>query len=532
MADRNAYFQLRIADDGTYLILYPPEGQGIGIKYSDLETYLTRRGIEFNHEEVAKASTKVTEKTEIKVTEKKIYPVNEIMEISAREDRSEAEAIFYPPSNGGQRLTREDINGQLTRSGIKFGVIEDNINMFLKEHIYNKYITIAQAKAPKYGQDAKIEYHFNTDMSRKPKTNEDGSVDFHHIDVVCHVTAGELLATLTKAVDGEAGMNISGVPIQAPKVNNRQLKYGKNIRISEDGCQIFSEVNGHVQLVDGTVFVSDVYQVPANVDASTGDITYNGNVEVVGNVNTGYRIEANGDVTVNGVVEGAYIKAGGQIILKCGIQGMGKGELYAGGNIISKFIESATVYAGGYITTETIMHSKVMADGDITVGGKKGLITGGEIHSTTMITAKTIGSVMGTPTSLEVGVSPVITEELNALNEETENMNKELEQMTPVLNKFAQLLKLGQKLDPVKMQQVQLLVKKKKDIEAALETKYDRISALNEIIDNCTDGCIRADDVMYQGVKMTIAGVTGFARNESKHCRFVRDGADIRAAAY
>ena len=39
------------------------------------------------------------------------------------------------------------------------------------------------------------------------------------------------------------------------------------------------------------------------------------------------------------VVEGAIIEAGGDIIINRGVNGMGKGNLVAGGRVIAKFIE-------------------------------------------------------------------------------------------------------------------------------------------------------------------------------------------------
>lgn len=532
MGDKNAYFQLKIAEDGLHLIMFPAEGNGVGISLTEVDSYISAVCNDYNREIVAANIAKVSVVKDVIVSKKKIYPVHERMVVSSREDRSEAEVRFYPPSNGGERLTAEAIKEQLVKAGVRAGIIEESIKRFLTEHPYCTSLPIAKAIAPQPGRDARITYAFNTEMSGKPKTNEDGSVDYHHIDIMSHVNAGDLLATLTPEIEGKPGMNISGVAIPAPKVAKKMLKYGKNIRVSEDGLQIFSEVSGHVSLVSDTVFVTDTYQVPANVDNSTGDINYKGNVEVVGNVNTGFKIEAEGNVIVNGVVEGAVIIAGGNIVLKCGIQGKGRGELHSGGNIISKFIESSVVEANGYVTAEAIMHSKVMANGDILVNGKKGLIVGGELHSTTLISAKVIGSVMGTTTSLEVGVSPEITEELSRLNSEISEMNKTMETMAPVLQKFTLLIKQGQKLDAVKMQQLQALLQKKKTMDAEMDEKLNRITVLHEIVDNCTGGSVCADVSMYPGCKLSISGVTGFVRTESKHCRFVRDGADVRATAY
>lgn len=73
-------------------------------------------------------------------------------------------------------------------------------------------------------------------------------------------------------------------------------------------------MNGHVALVQDKVFVSDVLEVE-NVDTSTGDIEYEGSVLVNGNVLTNFSIKAQGHVEIRGVVEGARIEAGGDIII-------------------------------------------------------------------------------------------------------------------------------------------------------------------------------------------------------------------------
>lgn len=43
---------------------------------------------------------------------------------------------------------------------------------------------------------------------------------------------------------------------------------------------------------------------------------------MTGNVTTGFAIKAEGDIIVNGVVEGATLVSGGNIVLKRGMQGM------------------------------------------------------------------------------------------------------------------------------------------------------------------------------------------------------------------
>ena len=52
-----------------------------------------------------------------------------------------------------------------------------------------------------------------------------------------------------------------------------------------------------------------------------------------------------------------------------------------------------------------------------------------------------------------------------------------------------------------------------------------------EIESTQNGGRIVISEVAYPGVKMTIANVSSFIHNETKHSAFVRDGAEIRVRA-
>ena len=122
--------------------------------------------------------------------------------------------------------------------------------------------------------------------------------------------------------------------------------------MSENGLELFSTVNGHATVVDGKIFVSKELEIPANVDNSTGDIDYNGSVYIRGNICEGFTVIADGDIVVDGVIEGANIACGGQVIIRRGIQGQGRVSIKAESNVICKYIENAVVESGGYIETD------------------------------------------------------------------------------------------------------------------------------------------------------------------------------------
>src|SRR5690606_25436793 len=135
----------------------------------------------------------------------------------------------------------------------------------------------------------------------------------------------------------------------------------------------FTAIDGQIDFSGDKINVFATYEVKADVDISTGNISFIGNVLVRGNVLSGFKVEAGGNVEVWGVVEGATIQAGNDIILRRGMQGMGKGILISGGDIVARYIENSTIEARRDIKSEAIMHSHVICGRKLELTGRKGL---------------------------------------------------------------------------------------------------------------------------------------------------------------
>lgn len=531
---KSAYVKLNVRLGGTFLTLYPPVDGGRNLIIDEVEAYLDKvilGGYEkvIVREELKKPLLAVRE---VLITKEQIPPVNETVVVTIMADRLSVKGRFYPPTEGGQLLDRESIVSEMVKAGVKYGVAEDTIAGFLNNRQYEETLIIAEATRQVEGSDAEITYFFNTDLTQKPKVNEDGSVDFHHLDVISSVCEGDLLAELKPAVQGKPGIDVCGGLLRPVKVKQRILRVGKNIKLSEDGLKAYSEVNGHATVEGEQIFVSNMYEVPANVDTSTGDIEYEGNVLVHGNVLAGFSIKAKGDIVVEGVVEGATLRAGGHIILKRGIQGMDRGVLNANGNVISRFIESATVEAGGYVSADAIMHSNVSAKGDVTVNGKKGYITGGTIRSGTLVSAKTIGSAMGTSTSIEVGIEPAIITEYHNLGKEQEGLKVEQEKNLQVLMALAKRIKLGEKLSPDKMLQFKQANEARERMTKHEQEIVERMKVLKETIDNYEGGMVKVSSTAHPGVKLTISNAIYYVKTETYYCRFVKSQGDVKIEGY
>ena len=429
----NGFFQVLTNEKATFLKVFPATAGGEPVSIQEVMNYLTLKKVAYDVKILGQYFNAGDFSKPAILNREAILPISESCIINCDPDFMGATARFYPPSNGGRMIDKEGVYSECRLNKITHGVDDAVIDSFLKDKKYCTDYPIAKGTPVKEGTDAFITYFFNTDNRIRPTLNDDGTVDFHNLNLVNHCKEGELLAELTPEVRGEPGMNIRGAEIKPRDVKRAQLSYGLNIQLSEDRLRLTSKVNGHVNLTGGRVFVSDVMEV-VNVDNSTGDIEYENTVVVQGNVNSGFSVKTKGDIEVRGTVEGANLEAGGNIILQRGINGMGKGTLKAGGNIISKFMENCTAEAGGYIETNSILHSHVTAGTDINVMSKKGFITGGSVTALSTIRVKTLGSSMGADTSVTVGVNPEVLSRIGALNKEVADAEKNLKTMLPVLD--------------------------------------------------------------------------------------------------
>lgn len=535
---RNAFFQLIQKKDGMYLKSYPEVEGGKKIAIEDILDYIDGKKIKAVDsgkikEFTEKANVSNNRSIEIKILEGEHIPEKEFVIISTDKKGFYAKIRLYPPSNNGARLSVSELKDLLEQRGIKYGLIDKNIEMALKARIYCTDILVAKAKMPVNGKNAEIIYGFDVDKTSRPAMSEDGSVDFHKLDMIEKVQKGQLLATLIPVDYGMPGEDVYGNIIRPQKVKNKRLRHGKNIHLSDDGLEMYSDVSGNVTLVEERVFVFDTYTIEGDVGPSTGDIDYDGTVEIKGNVITGYKVKATGDITVEGAVEGAALISEGKIVLKRGMQGMGKGTMEAKGDIISNFIESATVKSGGAVYTDAIMHSKIDANGDIIVSGKRGIIAGGSVATTTKIETKVAGSTMGTPTELEVGLDTTLGERYRLIEKHIDQILDEKESILKNLTLLQKRLKTQGKLPADKMKIIKEGTERIKAIDEIVEEETEEYERIDEEMQRTSDGGkIKVAGIAYPGVKIMISNMVSFVHTETQHCTFVREGADIRIKPY
>lgn len=528
---KNGYFQLACGSDGTAIKVFSPEDGGKPVVIREIMEYLNRFGIKYdlhilNNGITASYESEAAEYS-FRVNEDKNLEIRECYSLKVSPDKMLAAARFYPPSVQGERMTAEEFLKDLEHNGIKAGILSNEITSFFDDPRYCTDINVAQGRPVRHGMDARIEYYFDTDLSTKPTLNEDGSVDFFHLNTVCHCKKGDLLARRFPEDPGDPGINIYGERTNPKEVKRDPLRFGKNVILSEDKQTLTSDTDGHVTLNDGQVNVSNVLEVE-NVDTATGNIDYDGSVKVNGNVAANFKVKARGNIEVSGVVEGALLEAGGDIIIVRGVNGMAKGTLKAKGNVIAKFIENAKVSASGYVSTESILHSEVMSGSEILVTGRRGFITGGRVSAANLIQVKTLGSSMGTDTIVEVGADPELKLQVKQLTQQLTEDKRIIESIKPVLASMAQKLNQGVKFKPEQLKNIREMIDADKKKRQEIEKGMRKLHEMQIALDKSGSARVEVNDRVYAGTRICIADVSMIVKDTMHYCKFVKAQGDVK----
>ncbi|MEK6557006.1 MAG: FapA family protein, partial [Candidatus Margulisiibacteriota bacterium] len=276
-----------------------------------------------------------------------------------------------------QNIEATDIFRVLESHKIVFGIEHKEIEKHIQDKHFDKEFVAAVGKHPIIGQDARIIFYFDTNPKKpEPKKREDGSVDQHELAVFPHVDAQTLIAKKIPATVSKGhGFTVYGRELPSSDGKDCVLKAGANVKRSESGLEYYAAVGGAPKLINDTVMVETLYVIEGDVDISTGNIHYQGDVRIKGNVSSHFNLEATGNIIIEGSIEAAQIVAGGSITGLHGIIGGNQGSLKAGADIHIAFAESAHLEAKGSVyVNRLIRQCNVIAGHSIFCDREDGLI--------------------------------------------------------------------------------------------------------------------------------------------------------------
>ena len=321
--------------------------------------------------------------------------------------------IKLPDIEGEEKFTEKEIAAALRLGGVRQGVKKDVIDKIVSGQKFEENdIVIAEGKLPTEGTDAYYEYFFKRELDHKPELNEDGSVNYANVTLFEQVEEGQVIAIYHPAVRGMYGFDVTGKLVHPNNVKSLPRLIGKNIKLLDDEITYVATITGCIEEKGGTITINRVYIVNGDVSLSSGNIKFDGDVDIRGDVKPRAVIEATGNITVKGCVEAAFLKAGNDILVKQGVLGKGMGIIEAGNDISGKYFENAKIYAEHDVHSNYLYNCNCVAMNKVIISGRKGAIVGGLTSAIYGIEAAELGNKTGLRTQFDIGANDYFLKKL------------------------------------------------------------------------------------------------------------------------
>jgi uncharacterized protein (DUF342 family) len=419
--------------------------------------------------------------------------------------------------------TAEEIIHVLELQGIKYGIDKPTIERMVANRIYNKQMPIAYGRSSEPGPDGYYEFLVGGDFSRTPKELADGSVDYQNVKYFEEVQAGQTLAIYHEAEFGKEGSDVLGNPLTAKKGKEQPMLSGKGLQLLEDKKTYVAAYQGKVEVNENDIEVSRLYVIE-DATLATGNVKFPGSILVRGYVGSGVVLEAEEDVVVEGSVEGATIKAQGNIMIKSGMMGNEKGSLEAKGDVSGKFFESVTIRAGGSVSANYVMQCDIVADGRVEIFGNKGVIIGGCTQCVQGIDAYHIGNTAERKTLIRIGLTDAILQEFYEIQKNISKIQGELKIFYEGREKFQNKYSLE------KLRTMDIFIKIFQAIEMKeheLEEEKEKGQVVLQKMDENKDSKVVAHGDIYPGTIIEIDKQVWLCKDKTRNVTLKKKGEKI-----
>lgn len=402
-------YEIKVAGRQVLLRVLPPEG-GAKANLADLQRDLKRREIDFRHETLFDIYRQSTGEFElIAIREAKDWQV----EIEVSEDGLEAHMTTTAPEVGDSALSPDEVRKAMEEAKLLKGINYQDVRRILANAKGVQHVLIAQGKPRVQGVDGRITFEQRSQESGVVDVN---TADYRELNLIDNIKKDELIASITLPTPGESGFNVHSQVLPARPGKRAKFKLGRSVRLSEDGTELFASRDGFIVRTGQRISVEHILKVN-NVDGETGNIRFHGVVQVLGQVEDNFSVDADKGIEIGGTVGKARLRSKGDIRIRGGTYGA---EIDCEGHMQARFVSESKVNAGGNVTVdEYILHSEVVAKGAVRVThSTKGFIQGGRTRAESEIITAIAGSEASEAhTALEVGGGVNVRKAYDALQE-------------------------------------------------------------------------------------------------------------------
>ena len=444
-------------------------------------------------------------------------------EISVDPNCTTAFMTIEPPENGGLDMTVDKALSAVAEKGICFGVMKDEITAAVEEKRYGENICIARWQPPVNGEDGKIDYFFKRESTFKPVEDENGNVDYKNLGLVRNIYKGTSIAKITLPTEGTPGTDIMGKPVLQKVGAAVPFNVGKGTELVNDGTEIVASIDGNLAFANGTFCIEESLLIRGDVDVSSGNIDFIGDIIIKGNVLEGFAVTSKKNITINGSVTSGTITADGNITVKLGcINSTLHSEL---GSIKLDFCENSSLYAGRDVEASSFVGGQVFAGKDIIASGK-GIMMGGKYTALENISASVIGSESYAKTLITLGNNAVLTEEMENHKHTILSYEDKLDQLGKIVSTLTEMAKIS-KLSPEREQMKVEAMRSRFQLQGEIKRLNGRIREIETTLERKQNLSVSCKRAFYPGVTLRINSCIFQVNTMTPHSKATIDDGEI-----
>jgi len=350
-------------------------------------------------------------------------------------DADNLHALFeLQAPQGGKPVRVSEVREHLAKRqivhGVKLAALLDTLRAG-----HGKSVVIAEGTPPVPGMSARFVSLLDELHPKTAVEDENALIDYRHLSQLLLVSPGAPLMRRIPAVPGLPGVDVFGRPVPPPPVSDQTFSLDlTGVKVDdEDPNLLRASIAGVPKLVGDRMTVDPALSVDS-VDLTTGNIDFDGSLQVRGDITAGMEVRVTGDIAVRGTIEAAHVEAGGDVKVNGGIigiqtpgmaddaDGIRIAHIVAGGSVKARFMVSAFVSAEKSVSVEREIRQCELMAGEAVVtgrpGSREGSIIGGKVRAMKSVRAARLGAPSGAPTLIQVGVNPHAPAKLAELERE------------------------------------------------------------------------------------------------------------------
>lgn len=349
--------------------------------------------------------------------------------------------LCVKPARGGQPLRLDDLLSALAAAGVVHGVDRDAVQLACSQDQPAK-VLVASATGPQAGTDARFELLVADTRDRAPKVDTQGHIDFHELGDIPMVKADQPLMRRHPPTRGVDGTTVRGE--RMPAAAGKDIPFAAQLVGAcvdpHDANLLRALFSGQPVRCETAVTVERVLRLK-NISMASGNIDFDGTIEVAEDVHPGMKVHASGDVIVKGTVEGAHITCDGSVQVAGGI--IARAVIRAANDVSARFSEQSEIHAGATIAiTDMAVHCTLESQNAISVGSAethKGRLVGGLTRAMMRVLVPTLGASAGGVTKVQVGVNPQLDHRLQELDALAKQQKEDEDKLAKVVKHLTQV---------------------------------------------------------------------------------------------